>query len=392
MDRTRGVVLTVFIAGVMLVSTAGAAGEQWLSYRWAREGAEVPGEGRLVELALGEAAPQGVELPRLASDDPLFGAWVTPMVETGRLWIALDRTHKGGLCDLLLIDSNGDGRLADETALQAYKLNQHRTYFGPAKVIFQVEDGPVVYHLNFQFYNSGNIKRLYASSGGWYEGEITVGGAKKHCVLIDHNVNGAFNDKSIGPGDCDRVLVGGNSPQDARFVGRFVEIDGALYRQRIAKDGACLTLSRAEDVKFGRVRAPDGITQFSAGGENGSFVRVPEDGVAALPVGLYCINHWDIERRDEQGVVWRMNGSFSGRGTMFDVREGAEGELAIGEPIIATLSASDDKGRYFFGQDLKGHDGERIALSRNGSRLPPPKLRIRNKDGTYDQTYNFEYG
>ncbi|MBE0536519.1 MAG: hypothetical protein IH624_12710 [Phycisphaerae bacterium] len=392
MDRIRGFVLTVFIAAVILVSAVGAQEEQWLNYRSAREGAEMPGDVRLVEVALSEEAPKGIELPRFENEGPLFGAWATPMVENGRLWIAVDRTHKGGLCDRLLIDSNGDGRLADETALQAYKQDQHRTYFGPVKVIFQVEDGPVVYHLNFQFYRSGSIKRLYACSGGWYEGEITVGETKKQCVLIDHNVNGAFNDKSIGPGDCDRLLVGGNAPQDLRFVGRFVEIDGVLYRQRIAKDGACLTLTRAEDVKFGRVRAPGGITQFSAGGENGSFLRVPEDGIASLPVGLYCVNHWDIERRDGQGLVWRMNGSFSARGTMFDVREGAESELAIGEPIVATLNASGDKGQYSFRQGLKGNYGETIALTRNGSRPPPPKLRIRNKDGTYDQTRSFEYG
>ena len=35
---------------------------------------------------------------------------------------------------------------------------------------------------------------------------------------------------------------------------------------------------------------------------------------------------------------------------------------------------------------------ERIELTRNGSQPRAPKLHIKSKDGSYDRSFNFEYG
>lgn len=118
---------------------------------------------------------QGIELPGFKSDEMLFVSWSIPMNESGHFWIAFGRSHRYRPYDLLYIDSNGNGHLDDETVAAVYRTDQYNAYLGPVKVIFEVEDGLITYHLNFRFCNFRDRGRLYASSGGRYEGYITVG-------------------------------------------------------------------------------------------------------------------------------------------------------------------------------------------------------------------------
>jgi len=343
-------------------------------------------------MQLSTEQPEGVKLPQFKGQIQLFTKWPTPMVKSGWLWVALDRTHKQGPYDLLYIDSNANGSLDDETADAAYRMDQRRAYFGPVKVIFEVEDGPVTYHLNFQFYNYSNRNSLHASSGGWYEGDITVGVTKKHCVLVDQNANGTFNDKSFDSGKSDRIRIGPKGSRDTSFVGNFIEIDGILYRPEIARDGAFIKLNRAEDVKFGNVRLAESITQFSANGENGLFILKPEKGIASLPVGKYFVYDWAAERKDEKGIPWKLQGTKFREKIAFDISEGEEATVSIGEPIVAVLSASGREGTHSFRHSMQGRAGENVVLTRNGAQPQAPKVRISSADGTYDRTYSFQYG
>lgn len=345
-------------------------------------------------LELSDEKPSEMNLPQFKSDKPYFAKWPTPMVEAGYLWIACDRSHKHGPYDLLYIDSNRNGHLNDETVVKANRTDQYSAFFGPVKVIFEIEDGPVTYHLNPRFYGYENRnKSLYVSSGGWYEGDITVDGGKKHCVLFDFNVNGTFNDKSLNANECDRVRIGKKGVEGICFVGNYIDVDGVLYRPEIARDGAYIKLTKADDVQTGDVRVPEAITQFSAGGENGLFILRPENGVASLPIGKYRINEWMHERKDEQGTPWSLKGSgLSDRDPLIDVAVDKATELSIGEPVVSTLNASSRQGTYSFRYDMAGRNGERIELTRNGARPRAPKLHITSKDGTYDRTYSFQYG
>jgi hypothetical protein len=333
-----------------------------------------------------------VELPQFKGKSQLFVKWPTPMVKEGHIWISLDRTHEQGLYDSLYIDSNANGRLDDETALATYRTSQYNAYFGPAKVVFEVEDGPVTYHLNLRYYGYSDNRRLYLSSGGWYEGGITLGGAKNRCVLIDYNANGTFDDKSLDADNCDRIRIGEKDRRDTRFVGNYIEVGGVLYRPEIARDGAFVKLAKAEDVKMGNVRLPESIAEFSAGGENGLFIRKPENRIASLPVGRYRINYWTIQRKDEKGSVWKLQGSGFAQKGDFNVAQDTDTELSIGEPVNAALQAGKRDSGWAFSQRLQGGLGESIELTYNGSRPRAPKLNIKNKDGTYDRTFSFQYG
>ncbi len=378
--------------GLFAVTLAAAQDEQWLQYHSSRDSWQVVGDLATSNPTVTAEKPADVELPDFTCDEPLFARWPSPMAAGAGLWLAFDRKSEHGPHDLLYIDLNGDGSLADESALKAYSRDERNAKFEPVKILFAGEDGPVTYHLNVNLYIYGDRRYLNLWAAGWYEGTITLDGQRKHCTLIDYNANGTFDDKSLKPGDCDRIRIGEKDSPDTRFVGKYIEVDGALHELEVARDGAYIKLAKAQDVGFGHIRLPKAITEFAVGGENGLFVRKPEQGAVTLPAGLYQIDHWIIERQDDNGAPWGLKGSgFSEKG-IFHVTEGSKTELSIGEPIISTLQATAEESGYNFRQSFQGQLAEDIELTREGVQPPPPKLNIKSQDGTYDRTFSFEYG
>jgi len=381
--------LTVGISLLVLTSPAGAQDEQWLQYHSEREAQQIVGDLGSSHLEFPSEKPQGLELPQFKGQEQLFTKWPSPMVKSGYLWIALDCARKQGQWDRLFIDSNGNGHLNDETPVTAYRTDQSSAYFGPVKVVFEGEDEPLTYHLNIRLYNVNVRSRgLHVYSGGWYEGNITVAGVTKHCTLIDYNANGTFNDKSIHPEQCDRIQIGKKESQNTRFVGNYIEVDGVLYQPEIARDGAYIKLTKAEDVKFGNIRVPETITEFSAGGENGLFTLKPTKGIGSLPAGKYRINSWTIERKDEKGKQWKLEGrSFSVRGD-FEVTEKTATSLDVGEPVIGHVRARKIAGNYEFDKELRGRLGEYVRLTSSGRSVGDMyRMQAKNKEGTFEKMY-----
>ena len=389
MGKKVSILPTLLIGLFVLISTVGAQDEQWLQYHSEREAHRIMSEtGNVTQNATTEK-PQDVNLPEFKTQQPFFVRWSTPMVESGGLWIALDRTSEQGKPDLLYIDSNGNGHLDDEDAVKAYQTEQYYTYFGPVKVVFEVEDGPVTYHLNFRFFDYNELnRRLYIYSGGWYEGEITVAGQKKYCVLIDHNANGTFNDKSSESSRSDRIRVGKKGTQNTGWVGNYIKIDDVFYSTEIARDGAFIKLAKAENLKFGTIRVSETITELTAGGENGMFVLEPDKGVGKLLVGKYRVDHWEIDRKDDQGNNWTLRGSYLRNQGDFEITEGAETSLKIGEPVTAGLSARLNGDNYEFSKNLRGSLGEYLTFTSGGRDVRDRwKMKGTNKEGTFEKIY-----
>jgi hypothetical protein len=389
MVKRNYVLLAVGIGLLFLITSAGAQDEQWLQYHSEREAQRIIGSMGTVYREITMNKPADVNLPQFKTSQQFFAEWPTPMVKSGRLWMALDRSSEQGKWDRLYIDSNGDGRLDDEDAVTAYQTDQYSTLFGPVKVVFEGEDGPVTYHLNFRFYDyNEQNRRLYIYSGGWYEGEVTVGDQKKYCMLIDYNVNGTFNDKSLQAGASDRIGIGDKGDQNTGFVGNYIEVGNVLYRTEIARDGAFIKLAKAEDVKYGNIRVPETITELTVGGENGQFTHKLKDGATTLPVGKYRIDHWQIDRKDDKGKSWTMRGyGFSDRGD-FDIKEDAETALEIGEPVTAGLEARLNGENYEFSKSLRGSLGEYVTLTAGGQDVRNLwKMKATNGDGTFEKIY-----
>jgi hypothetical protein len=380
-----------FIVGIrmfLITSPAHTQEMQWLQYHSERDADRILGDMTRKNLKLTSEKPPNVELPDFQSEEPFFASWSTPMVESGQILIALDRTTESERWDQLYIDSNINGHLNDEKPVKAYRTERYYTYIGPVKVVFEGEDGPLAYHLNFMFYENNDRQLLYVYSGCWYEGDVTIAGAKKHCVLIDHNGNGTFNDKSIDQGQCDRIRIGKKGTRDTSYVGNYIEIDDNLYHTEIAKDGAYIILNKAEDVKLGNIRMPETITEFSAGGANGLFTIKPEKGAGSLPVGKYRINSWTIERKDEKGKRWKLQAHGYSTICNFEVAQESETSLDIGEPVTASLQVQLNGDKFEFSKSLQGRLDEFINLTRGGQRVSELwKMQAKNKEGTFEKTY-----
>jgi hypothetical protein len=393
-------ILLGWIGLIVWTGQVQAQDEQWLQYHSAREVSLIGFSSYTLSLNIIKEKPQGLELPALKSDKPLFAKWNSPMVKNGFLWIVLDKTKAAGNYDNLYIDSNGDGKLSDESAVTAYQTTQTYIYFGPVKVTFALEDGPVSYHLNFRYYSSGSTQILSVLPGGWYEGDITVNGSIKHCVLFDYNVNGSFNDKSSRPEESDRIRIGkANNQSTAVYVGKYIDVNGVLYEPQIARDGAYIKLAEVKNVQYGKVRLPESVSQLSVGGENGLFVIKSSKGVSSLPAGEYKVIDWTIEYKDSNNTLWKLQAASNpgdspipGKKDKFTIAEANETSLSLGEPIISILTETESSGTHSFSQSLKGRNEERITLTRNGSQPQAPKLTIKNADGSYDRTYSFSYG
>ena len=108
-------------------------------------------------------------------------------------------------------------------------------------------------------------------------------------------------------------------------------------------------------------------------------------------MGRYNVRFWKIERKDDAGGTWALSGHYFGQANAFEIKDGAETRLDVGEPIIATVDARNVGSSYAFNQVIKGRGDELVELTRNGSKPEPPTLHIKDKDGSYSETFDFRY-
>jgi hypothetical protein len=172
-----------------------------------------------------------------------------------------------------------------------------------------------------------------------------------------------------------------------------LEVDGKFYRIEVARDGAFVKVQKAENLTLGQVRVPENISEFTAFGENGHFVRKPAKGQFTLPAGQYRIVHWTINRKDDKGAAWTLSGSSFPNTADFEAAADKTPALEIGEPVQAVLRATQGaKHQIDFSLRFEGRQQESIEMLREGQRPRGPKLMLANASGTVCYTNTFEFG
>jgi hypothetical protein len=376
--------LLAAVALVMPPLMASAQQEQWLEYRSSNQ----PKAYRWVDLSTN--APPGVALPAGLNPGAWFGRWTNGLDASGARVLCLAPTRRGGLCDQLYFDINGDGRLDNESPIRATQRDSTMSYFDPVKAVFKGEDGPVSYHVITRFYLFERTRaQLLIGSAGWYEGTVTIAGKPRRIQLIDNTVNAVFNDIAEAPYDSDRVTLLSGTPQDL-YLGRYLEVDGQLAEISIARDGAFIK-ARPAEVSVGSVKVPPSLTEFTAYGPNGQFVRRPEKGTFTLPAGKYRAHGWTVERR-EQGTTWKLTGSQFGAAAAFEVASNQPVSLDVGEPVRAVLTFRESLVGGSFDLKLAGALGETVDIMRGDSRVSAPQLHFASVNGSFRATNTFEYG
>ncbi len=366
--------------------------EQWLQYRYDRDASEIVPAISSHVLSFDNSPPSDLSIPTDLGHDIVYVQWKTPMAPDGLVWIALGRSQAGGTLNRLVLDENGNGQLSDDPVVKAYQVASQMANFGPVKVLFNSDDGPIAYHINFRIYDRPDYQHVYISSAGWYEGTVEIAGQEWTCTLVDYNANGQFNDRSINFSQSDRISLSSTSQPDFHNMGRFIELNDQLIDIEVAPDGAFVVAKPAENIAYGRLQLPQGITHFSAAGPQGHFKRTDNLQDIRLPVGSYRIDTWAIERKDKQGTPWKAQGRYFDDRGLFEIRTNQPVPLNIGEPLISTLEVTQDDQTYRFNQSMTGQLGETVRIYQEGGRAEAPRLLIRNKTGSYNDTKKFEYG
>lgn len=379
--------LTLLVATVWLADEA----EQWLRYNAAPDRGATRWGASSQKCEFTTAAPDGLALPEFKGNSQIYAKWETPMVEAGFVNMAFDLT-RGRMYDVLYIDSNCDGSLADEAPVKPVQVYEYGSRFGPVRVVFPSADGPITHHLYTTYQDYQGNKALYLSSAGRYEGPVRIDGKEYSIVLIDFNSNGTYNDLSPDWGKGDLIVFADESGGMPAFVGKYVALGGKLYEPTVARDGASIAFAVAKNVPMGALSVPAAITRFSIAGENGLLTYSLSGSSVDVPVGKYRVFSWEINRPDKSGAKWQAKGSTYGGDLSLDVTAGGAASLDVGEPFKSTVAAQGQGRQYYLTEALTDKTGGRISITMSGTTPPAPRAHIKNADGTYDRTFQFQYG
>jgi hypothetical protein len=381
-----------------LAGAAGAADAQRLEYRTAADPSAHGAHGGGARIETVAARPDGLELPDLSGDKPVFARWRTPMVKAGFLWLVLDQSKKGGPYDRLFIDANGDGKLRDETPVTPAG-GEGGGRFGPTKISFPADGGPITYHLNVTCYAypGGEVIMLYASSACWYEGRVSAAGRERRCLICDTNANGAFNDAGFDTGDyfCLEDVKAGQDALElvTKGVGKYLELEKKYYLLEVARDGSSVKFTLDEQVPLATIRTPKNVVGVGLVGPMGMLRPTFEaPGLVRVPAGKYIFDFWNVEdRKDTDGKLWVMSGWSTPEDKAFELSADREWTAPIGEPAVVDLKVTAQNGQCLFNLQLTGQLGERVSIYPKGGQ-PSVKLHITNEAGDYHQALAFSYG
>jgi len=351
--------------------------------------------------ALSEKPPEGLSVPTEGVTGAFFGKWVTPMVEAGHLWLMVARSKQDGPYDRIVIDSDGDGSLTDETPAEPWRLDDpsgKRASFGPIKVTVKGEKGPAPYHLNATVYSRGARPSVYLRPGCWREGRVQFGGMHGNCFLLDCNTDGRFNEASLDLYSCDKIVI--HKDQSATpwvaYVGKYYQLDygGELFRLDIAPDGSSVSFKWERNLPKGAVWLPADLRYLHIHGENGFFVFSGIRGQVLVPPGTYRFKYLEYTRADEFATNWTLGISNFPRGSAFEVKLDEAAEPLKGEPLISELQVRKVGGRYEFQLRLRPRVGGWVDPPTPRGAEPgefPPKLRIVDAKGAEVGRFGFTH-
>ena len=389
----RVLLLVAFVASLAAAVPARAADEQWLRYTSSPDYREIGYGSSYLPAVVLDAAPEGVSLPAFAGKFQTCAKWETPMVDAGFIYMALDGADDKTV-STLYIDTDCDGSLADEKPVKADNVG-YGTQFGPIKVDFPGYDGPIAHHMSVLFNVYGETKSVSVSTRGRYEGPVFIGGKEYYIALIDYDSNGAYNDSSPDLTKTDFLVFKGDRSYPPAAPGKFLQVEGKLYQLEVSRDGAYVKVSSADSVPMGSLVVSSDTKSISIGGENGVLTYADlKGGALSVPAGSYGIAYRVIERKDNAGAKWQAFGFNRGEKFQpFVVPAGRSTTLDAGEPYKSTVTfTTGSDGAWNLSANLNATTGERIAFTKNDATPAPVKARIKNADGSYDQTLDFKYG
>lgn len=307
--------------------------------------------------------------------------------------LAIAKSGKDGPYDRLWVDTDFDGSLADETAIEPSPPGGRRWH---VELGLPGKSGPALHKLGVYIFGT-KPTNLWVRSELWREGTVKVGGAKLKCTLVDFSGNGSYNDVSMNFKGSDRIRIEIGGEWVSYVVGRYIHIGGVLYRLDVVPDGSQVSFTPAKDVPMAAVSLPKGMTELVLYGETGTYYLRAGKGALWLPAGGHRVESWTVRRKDKAGGEWQLTGRLTHDTAPLVLKPGKKPKLLdVGEPIVGFLSVIRKEGHHTLSGGIRGRRGEVLHLGRSplsvvGPNLPPgmvkPRIRIRSSDGEYDQSF-----
>ncbi len=417
MTRSGGIAI---LLALLWTACAGAQQEQFLQYRTGYPGWYMPRANLGIELSPTPRA--GLELPAgVDAASALFGEGKLGSTSFDVILIlapAKPAASQPAGGDKLYIDTNLDGKLADEKPIisdstQNTGGDYRYGFFKNVGMKVPTKEGPSRYDLQAQYTIGPRQNQLSLRPQCFYEGPVTIGGKRFTCRLADGDANGLYNDlcniapddsAAMGPfarqglrGDFIRLTTGPDSDgsstfsPDVRMVGRYIQANGALYALEVASDGATVKFTPADSVATGTVQGPE-ETVITVAGPEGTFTGGKPGEVFTVPVGRYHLLSATKTRKDDQSHTWQIQIYDPSSPQMLEVKAGETAQVKppSGRFELTAYRSQPGQVEIRFAMQVDGNG--MASYLRDGQTAPGPIMHITNAEGTYHTTHQLGFG
>ena len=300
----------------------------------------------------------------------------------------------------LVVDTDGDGDLAEETLIEHPDPKQAGSVFVGATIKGAGADGAdVPIALKCILSDDGVPTNLLTRPAGVYRGEARLGDEKLTLILADTSYNGRPSDRTEPGVSADTIAIDYNSDgefdlwDEIRPLPVITNVGKAFYNVSVAPDGSTITFTAATP-KTGlvNVTAPGAILSVSS--EPGAYRVLLHGEPMPLPVGKYDVYTIQIIAWDDEGHQWRMQClELPEKLRTFEIREGETTLIEIGPPMKAKAVPERDGESIVVNVQVWGAYGERyFPYVRDGDPGGWTGMKILDEQGKELDSGEFEYG
>lgn len=360
-----------------------------------------------VSAALSEERPTGISaepkykgvLPPRYAQVALGGGSLTLVFDCG--------DAKAKSYDLLYVDRDGDGDLAEEAPVGvAAREAVFLTSFQPVTVDVPFAGGkrPGLVQVRALVFGE-DLMQVTVAPASCLEATVRLGTQEYRVALVDADLSGVLGDGE-GSLSADRLLIdlNGNrvydrrgqypipAAQEGRPLSECWQVGQNWWSATVAGDWSAVTVKPAE-VTYGelRYRGPQPQSLVLVSRRYGYVLPSFKEGVARVPVGEHTVDGMQLAAKDAQGRAWEL--SASGDETrLIKVATDAPAEIDLSQPMVGTVEAETGEGDVRFSLALALAGQEVSSVTVGDGRPPEPTFTIKDSAGKEVATGKFEYG
>ena len=315
--------------------------------------------------------------------------------------------------DVLRLDFSGKGQFAGAPTVPLKAESTGGQYFmatfGPQAIRAVLGGDAVPVIISGEYMKMGNYRSLHMSVGTALQGKANFRQRAASVRIIDGDgdlkLGSAWRASSgrVRPGDTLIIDTGDGSFTKSvvkTCYGSPVEIDGAWYDVRLAKNAKTITATPLK-LDLGKVRIDHPKWSCMLVGKKYLLWLSGGPKPVTVPADQYVLvryEQWgpaDAAGRRAHLSCNDLEMGASGKIASVAVTGGKTAEVTIGSPLTASITtARRSGGRLSLSLVLVDASGRRVGdlQMANGKRPPAPKVVVRNADGKQVYTCSLEYG